>query len=150
MPAVKERLETEHYLSQLTTWILGGSKVFEQIFPGILKFCEASKTGEDMPCNGHMIPASLAESDCTPNIVRLFDSASEVFLKSLAKLRALLETYPPVFIGELPSWDMSYAGAGDKNDISDNPAVQAGVQFAAPAPAQPAAIGAVAAPQGDN
>ena len=24
-------------------------------------------------------------------------------------------------LGELPSWDMSYQGAGDKNDIMENP-----------------------------
>ena len=60
MPAVKERLETEHYLHQLSTWILGGNRIFEQIFPGILAYCLPDKTGKDMPINGHMIPASLA------------------------------------------------------------------------------------------
>ena len=72
-------------------------------------------------------------------MIRLFDPSSEIFLQGLAKLRAIIETCPIVFMGELPSWDMSYAGVGDKNDVSDNPAVQTGVHFAADAPAAPVA-----------
>jgi len=118
LPAVKDRLEMENYLSKLSTWIMGGNDVFEQIFPGILQYCTPSdgKT----PVRGHNIPVSLAKEDCTPSLLRLYDPSMEVFLRGLAKLRAIIETYPTVFLGDLPSWDMSYKDAGVKNDIVEN------------------------------
>ena len=73
--------------------------MFEQIFPGILKYCEPDKSGQGVEVNGHMIPSSLAEVSCVPETIRLFDPSTETFLKGLAKCRALIETYPTVFMG---------------------------------------------------
>ena len=135
MPALKDRLEMENYLSKLSTWIMGGDAIFSQIFPGILQYCAPKQ--ESMDVRGHTIPAALAKEDCSPSLLRLYDPSMEVFLRGLAKLRAIIETYPTVFLGELPSWDMSYQGAGDKNDIMENPDAGNGLVIGQPVPAKP-------------
>ena len=114
----------ENYLSKLSTWIMGGNEVFAQIFPGILEYCKPMDG--KVPVRGHIIPESLAKEDCTPSLLRLYDPSMEVFLRGLAKLRAIIETYPTVFLGELPSWDMSYKDAGEKNDVVENPDIADG------------------------
>ena len=76
--------------------------------------------------NGVKIPAGLAKEDCTPSILRLWDPSMSEFLRGSAKLRAILNTFPIIPLGELPSWDMSFADAGEKSDpaVNDNTGVK--------------------------
>ena len=69
-----------------------------------------------------MVPACLAGEDCSPSLLRLFDPTSNDFLKGLAKLRAILSTYPIVMLGELPSWSMGFQNGGEKDDVTVNKA----------------------------
>ena len=75
----------------------------------------------DQKVNGIIIPAGLAKEDCTPSILRLYDPSMSEFLRGSAKLRAILNTFPVIPLGNLPSWDMSFADAGEKSDPAVNP-----------------------------
>ena len=128
----------ENYLSKLSVWIMGGNEIFSQIFPGILQYC--APVQKNMEVRGHIIPESLAKEDCSPSLLRLYDPSMEVFLRGLAKLRAIIETYPTVFLGELPSWNMGYQGAGEKNDIMENPDAGNGLTIGQTVPAAAAPL----------
>ena len=132
LPAIEDQLEKEHYLSKLSTFILAGNELFEQIFPNVLEYCAPHKSAYEV--RGTMIPHCLADEDCSPSLLRLFDPTSNDFLKGLAKLRAILSTYSTVMLGELPSWSMGFGGAGEKNDVQVNKAAsgQSGTAEAKP------------------
>ena len=122
-PIIKDGLEMEHYLSRLTAYILGGDDVFKQIFgDDIIGHCKAAQG--DQTVNGLTIPAALAKEDCTPSVLRLYDPSMGEFLRGSAKLKAILSTYPVIPLGELPSWDMGYSDAGEKDDAEVNEAAK--------------------------
>jgi len=71
-------LEKEYYLSELSTYLIGGDRLVQDIFgEDILKHCRpygvTAQEGQYQMCNGLRIPAGLAKEDCTPLILRLFD-----------------------------------------------------------------------------
>jgi len=141
-PIIKDELEMENYLSKLSVYILGGNEVFAGIFgEDIIGHCK-TKGDEDYDCNGLTIPGAIAKVNCEPSYLRLFDPSQTAFVEGMAKLRAILRTYPVAMLGALPSWDMGLEGAGEKNDAKENP--DAGSK----GPAAPAA--AVEAPQQQN
>ena len=67
--------------------------------------------------NGLKLPKGLASADATPSVLRLYDPSMKEWLVGSAKLRAILSTFPVVPIGELPSWNMSLDGAGERTDL---------------------------------
>ena len=89
----------------------------ESIFgKGILEHCQ--KNTGDQNVNGVKIPAGLAEVDCTPSLLKLYDPSMKEFLIGSAKFRAILDTYPVVPLGELPSWSVGFDRAGEKDRIN--------------------------------
>ena len=110
----------ENYLSRLTAYILGGDKVCEDIFGAdFLSFCKP--VDGEHTVNGLQIPKALAVEDCTPLVLRLYDPSMGEFLRGSAKFRAIVSRIPVIPLGDLPSWDMSYSGAGEKDDPLVNP-----------------------------
>jgi len=139
-PTIKANLEKEHYLSELSTYLIGGDRLVQDIFgEDILKHCRpygvTGQVNQDQDCNGLRIPAGLAKEDCTPSILRLFDPSMKEFLRGSAKLRAILSTYPVVPLGDLPNWDMSFRDAGEKGVLNSTRAADA--EGAAPTMAPP-------------
>ena len=123
--AMKDALEKERRLSQLSTYILGGSTLVANVFGmDVLEKLKPHK-GSPLNCNGVIIPEGLAEADATPDVLRLYDPSMKEWLVGSAKFRAVISTYPVVPIGELPAWNMGTEGAGEKTDLSDNTAEQA-------------------------
>ena len=43
------------------------------------------------------------------------------FLRGSAKFRAIVSTIPVIPLGNLPDWNMGFAGAGEKDDPEVNP-----------------------------
>ena len=119
---IKDGLEQENYLSKLTAYILGGDELCTKVFgPDFIGHCAAKTDGTKQECNGIFIPPALAKEDCTPSVLRLYDPSMGEFLRGSAKFRAIVSTIPVIPLGDLPSWDMGIAGAGEKNDPEVNP-----------------------------
>jgi len=117
---IKCNLEHENYLSRLSVYLLGGDSLMTNVFgDDLLEHCKPRPKGEDQMCNGLRTPAGLAEQDCTPSILRLFDPSMKEYLKGSAKLRAILSTYPVVPLGDLPDWNMGFKDAGEKGTLND-------------------------------
>ena len=128
MPTIKANLEHESYLAKMSTFLLAGDQVCEQIFGG--DFLTKCGTTDDakMTVNGTEIPAALAKENCTPSLLRLYDPSMKEFLRGSAKLRALINAFPVIPLGDLPNWDMSVDGAGEKDYVDQHPAAVDAVQ----------------------
>ena len=119
IPTLKDNLEKERYLSQLSTFLMGGSDLMSDIFgEDLLKHCKSFDGGDYTGCPGITIPAGLAKYDCTPDMLRLFPPETTEWNCGSAKLRAILSTMPIVTLGELPSCNTSLEGAGERTDIA--------------------------------